>query len=173
MSPTATQPPGSPHDGLLGRPQSPSHSLPASVSLPPTASIFPFRFVSGQSPHLASPPSVYQSKDTRYKQAKLQEIQIENARKKSQGFLQKYEALEYRADRHRATWKGFIGPEQLGSWGCSGLIFVLLGGIDSTIPKNSDPNSSITTCVCYLGPSMYRHPVRTLVVFGSEVIDSL
>ena len=114
MSPTATKPPGSPHDGLLGRPQSSSHSLLASVSLPPTASIFPFRFVSGQSPHLASQPSVYQSKDTRYKQAKLQEIQIENARKKSQGFLQKYEALEYRADRHRATWKGFIGPEQLG-----------------------------------------------------------
>ena len=25
------------------------------------------------------------------------------------------------------------------------LIFVLLGGIDSTIPTNSDPNSSITT----------------------------
>ena len=98
MSSTITQPPGSPQ----GAPRS------ATVS----ASLFPFHFVSGQSPP-ASPPSMYQFEDTRYKQTKLMEIQIENARKKSQGFLQKYEGLEYRADRLRATWKGFIRPEQL------------------------------------------------------------
>ena len=38
-------------------------------------------------------------------------------------------------------------------------------------PFNYRPNGSITTCVCYLG-SMYRHHVRTPVVFGFEDIST-